>query len=406
MYFHTLDKKDCCGCTACVSACSLQCITMKRDEEGFLYPVIDKEQCISCGLCEKVCPMNHPVYENRTQAVYATYVKDEQQRMKSTSGGIFYAIARWVIEHGGIVYGAAFDVDFKLRHVGVKSLDELQKLRGSKYLQSDLGSVFCEIKEHLKKYRWVYFVGVGCQVAGLYSFLRKEYKTLITSDLVCHGVPSQLMFDWHLDYLRKKEKGEITSYSFRDCEGWGGCETYSFVSPIRGKEGTRKLYSYYLSPYLYSFMWAYTYRYSCYNCKFARIPRQGDITLADFWGVTNYFPDLDCTKGVSLVLINNQRGAEIWNAIKNDLEYRPSSIADAAKDNGNLVCGTTMPEIRKSCYALIRQKGYQWVAEHKFRASHYMLIKLKVFLLQTKFGAFLVQTKRAIKRGKKRLINN
>lgn len=406
MYFHTLDKKDCCGCTACVSACSRQCITMKRDEEGFLYPVIDEEQCISCGLCEKVCPMNHPVYENRTQAVYATYVKDEQQRMKSTSGGIFYAIARWVIEHGGIVYGAAFDDDFKLRHVGVKSLDELQKLRGSKYLQSNLGNVFCEIKEHLKKYRWVYFVGVGCQVAGLYSFLRKEYKTLITSDLVCHGVPSQLMFDWHLDYLRKKEKGEITSYSFRDCEGWGGCETYSFVSPIRGKEGTRKLYSYYLSPYLYSFMWAYTYRYSCYNCKFARIPRQGDITLADFWGVTNYFPDLDCTKGVSLVLINNQRGAEIWNAIKNDLEYRPSSIADAAKDNGNLVCGTTMPEIRKSCYALIRQKGYQWVAEHKFRASHYMLIKLKVFLLQTKFGAFLVQTKRAIKRGKKRLINN
>lgn len=404
MYFHTLDKKECCGCTACLSACPRQCISMERDEEGFLYPMIDKAQCVNCGLCEKVCPMNHPVYENKTQAVYAAYIRDEQQRMKSTSGGIFYAIARWIIEQGGIVYGAAFDDDFKLKHIGVDSLGKLQKLRGSKYLQSDLGNVFCEIKEHLTKNRWVYFVGVGCQVAGLHSFLRKKYKTLITSDLVCHGVPSQLMFDWHLNYLRAKEKAEITSYSFRDCEGWGGCETYSYSSLVQDRKGTRKLHSYSLSPYLYSFMCAYTSRYSCYDCKFARIPRQGDVTLADYWGASNYFPELDCTKGVSLVLINNKIGNEIWDAIKCYLEYRSSCVDDAAIKNGNLIHGTKMPEFRKSCYTLINQKGYQWVAEHEFRVPHYWLIKLKVFLLRTELGVFLVRLKRAVERKKKRLM--
>ena len=401
MYFQTLDKKDCCGCTACLSVCPKQCISMERDEEGFLYPAIDRGQCINCGLCEKVCPMSHPIYENETQAVYATYVKDVKQRTQSTSGGIFYAIARWVIGQGGIVYGAAFDEDFKLRHVGVESLEELQKLRGSKYLQSDLGHIFCDVRKHLKENRWVYFVGVGCQVAGLYSFLRRKYDTLITSDLVCHGVPSQLMFDWHLNFLREKEKGKITSYFFRDYKGWGGCETYTYVSYFSGKEETRRLYGYSLSPYLYSFMYGYTHRYSCYGCRFAKIPRQGDITLADYWGVADYFSDLDYTKGVSLVLINNVKGAKVWDAIKNQLEYRPSSVSDAAKKNGNLIHGTKMPEIRKFCYTLVREKGYQWVAQHEFRAPHYRLVKLKCYFVQTKIGGLLVRfAKHALQKAK------
>ena len=204
MYFKTLDKKECCGCTACASACPQQCISMIQDEEGFYFPVVDKTQCIECGLCEKVCPFEHPKYENtEITEVYASYIKDIEQRKKSTSGGVFYAIAQWVICQGGVVYGAAFDKNFKLRHIGVENLKDLEQLRGSKYLQSFLGNVFIEIKKNLKAGRWVYFTGVGCQVAGLKSFLHKKYDTLITSDLVCHGVPSQLMFDWHLNYLQK-----------------------------------------------------------------------------------------------------------------------------------------------------------------------------------------------------------
>lgn len=302
---------------------------MKADEEGFFYPVIDKSVCVECGLCEKVCPFDNPRYEHTEPQAYATYVKDENQRMQSTSGGIFYAIAKWIVEQGGIVYGAAFDECFKLRHIGVDTVEGLQQLRGSKYLQSDLQQTFSEIRQYLKDGRWVYFVGVGCQVAGLKSFLRKEYDTLVTSDLVCHGTPSQQMFDWHLDYLRQKEKGEIISYSFRDCRGWGGCETYEYISQTRGK-GICRLYSYELSPYLYSFMYAFNYRYSCYNCKFAKVPRQGDITLADYWGVRKFFPRMDTSKGVSLVLVNSEKGREVWEHVKDTLIYYLSCVEDAA----------------------------------------------------------------------------
>lgn len=370
---------------------------MSQDDEGFLYPVIAKEQCINCGLCEKVCPVDSPLYKNDTCAVYAAYVKDEHQRMQSTSGGVFYAVAKWIIEQNGIVYGAAFDTNFKLRHIGVDSLSDLQQLRGSKYLQSNLGNVFSEIREHLKKGRWVYFVGVGCQVAGLHSFLRKEYDTLITSDLVCHGVPSQLMFDWHLDYLRQKEKGEITSYSFRDCEGWGGCETYEYVSQTRGKQGKKRLPSYFLSPYLYAFMWAFDYRYSCYDCKFAKVPRQGDITLADYWGVQKFFPELDASKGVSLILVNSEKGSEVWEKIRHSVEIRISCVADAALENGNLIHTTKMPAIRKSCYALIRQRGYKSVAENEFRLPNYRVMKFKIYIVHSAFGKLLRKMKTLIR---------
>lgn len=383
MYFNSLDKKECSGCTACLSACPKRCIEIKPDDEGFFYPVIDKSVCIECGLCEKVCPFDKPKYENtEIQDVYACYVKEQEQRQRSTSGGLFYVIAEWVIAKGGMVYGAAFDENFKLRHIGVDNMQDLEQLRGSKYLQSYLGNTFIEIKEQLKLGRWVYFVGCGCQVAGLNAFLRKKYETLITSDLVCHGAPSQLMFDWHLDYLRRKEKGDITSYTFRDLKGWGGCESYTYKSKVRGK-GKKILPTYYLSPYLYSFMWGFNYRYSCYDCKFAQIPRQGDITLADYWGAAKYFPDLDQSKGISLVLVNTVQGAFVWNNLKDVIEYRKSNVVDAAVNNVNLVRKTAMPPIRTVCYQLIRERGYDDVAKHEFRMKGYFLYKAKVEIMNT-----------------------
>lgn len=380
MYFKTLEKKDCSGCTACVSACPKQCIAMKPDKEGFFYPVIDKSACIECGLCEKVCSFDKPKYENtEVTDIYACYVKEQKQRQRSTSGGLFYVIAQWVITNGGVVYGAAFDKNFKLHHVGVDNMTDLEKLRGSKYLQSYLGNTFIEIKNHLQNGRWVYFVGCGCQVAGLNAFLRKKNDKLITSDLVCHGAPSQLMFDWHLDYLRRREKGEIISYAFRDLEGWGVCESYEYNSLTRGK-GKKFSHAYFTSPYLYSFMWAYNYRYSCYDCKFAQLPRQGDITLADYWGVAKYFPDLERANGVSLVLVNTQQGAVVWDSIKDIVEYRKSNVQDAAAKNKNLVKKTIMPPIRPICYQMIRDRGYDDVAKNEFRMKGNWMLRIKTFL--------------------------
>ena len=214
---------------------------------------------------------------------------------------------------------------------------------------------------------------------------RKEYDTLITSDLVCHGVPSQKMFDYHLNSLKKKYKNHnIIGYKFRDNASWGGCEIVDFANP----NGTIKTYrkpTYELSPYLYSFMYAFAYRYSCYDCKFARIPRQGDITLADFWGVNTFFPDLDTSKGVSLVLANSEKGKKVWECIKNNLVFRESTIDDGAKFNKNLISETSKHPLRDEIYKLIDERGYDYVAKTIFRSRNHNKYMIALYLSRVKF---------------------
>lgn len=245
------------------------------------------DKCVHCGLCEKVCPVEHPVYENsETPDVFAAY--SARERRRSSSGGMFYAIARYVIGKGGVVFGAAYDKDLRVRHIAAADMAGLEQLRGSKYVQSHVGDAFKEAAAYLKQGRLVYFTGTPCQIAGLKSFLRRRYDNLLTSDLVCHGVPSQWLFDKHLQYLSWREGSKVTSYSFRDGKYWTIREKVDYAD---GKvscefDGNR-------SPYLYAFGLGYTYRRSCFDCKFARIPRQGDITLADYWGVGRFHPQMD-----------------------------------------------------------------------------------------------------------------
>lgn len=376
MYLKTLDKYECCGCTACEQVCAKGAISMVQDKEGFSYPVINKDLCVNCGLCEKVCAFAQPQYTNsKSPAVYATHLKETEERKKSSSGGIFYAIAKWVIAQGGIVYGAAFNKELQLSHIGIEDLNDLEKLRGSKYLQSALDNTYKEVREQLKQSRWVYFVGTGCQVAGLKAFLRKEYTTLVTSDLVCHGVPSQKLFNKHIEYLGKKVNGKIIGYKFRDTKQWGQYEKYIYKK--KNKVNYKLTGHYSLSPYIYAFESLYTQRYSCYDCKYTQIPRQGDITLADYWGVKEFFPQIDAKTGVSLVLVNNEQGKKAWEEIKDGLEYHESCVEHGAKYNGNLVRQTKEPAIRKGIYERIESEGYEKVAKTVFRPKNYRKIKLK-----------------------------
>lgn len=380
MYFKTKDKSECCGCTACLHSCPVSAISFVEDKEGFMYPEINDEACINCGLCERVCPFEHPEYKNDEHpAVFASLLKDKEERKKSSSGGLFYVLAKLIIEKGGVVYGATLDNKLNVVHVGVDSLDNLAKLRGSKYVQSDLNKVFLDIREQLKSDRWVYFVGTGCQVAGLKSYLRKDYPNLITSDLVCHGVPNQKLFSTHVKYLEKKYHGKVSDYQFRDNATWGGCELFQLTNP-QGKIKHIRNSSYELSPYLYSFMYAFTYRHSCYNCKFAQIPRQGDITLADYWGCRSFFPQIDTSKGVSLILVNNSKGKEIWEKVKDEVEYYSSTVEDGAKFNSNLVHITKKPEIRNTVYQMIEEKGYAAMASSEFRSPRYFLYRIRQVL--------------------------
>lgn len=383
MYFQTFSKQECCACTACVLSCPKACITLKPDEEGFLYPEIDKGVCIDCGLCERVCPVEHPIYSNRENpATFAAMLKDVNQRKQSSSGGLFYAIAGWIVQQGGKVYGATIDDELQVKHIGVEHMEDLRLLRGSKYVQSDLQDVFVDVKQELISGRWCYFVGTPCQVAGLKSYLRKDYEKLLTSDLVCHGVPSQWLFNQHIDYLEKTYKGKISGYQFRNNGGWGVCEIFNLTTP-KGKSKYYSFPSYILSSYLYSFMYAMTYRHSCYDCKFARIPRQGDITLADYWGVKEFFPDMDASAGVSLILANTAKGSDIIGHISEEVILKESKIRDGSKYNGNLVKVSKKSEYRDKVYEMIQKKGYKSVATNEFRADNYWKIRCLNTLSQT-----------------------
>lgn len=242
MYFQTHSDYKCSGCTACMNICAHHAITMQENKEGFLYPVRDVVKCINCGLCERICPLEHPVYKNSQPAVYAAY--DKNARTGSSSGGLFFTIASHVIRRGGMVFGAAYVDGLKVKHVQARTIAELETLRGSKYVQSDLGDCFKQIKEELQKGTLVYFSGVGCQVAGLYAYLRKNYENLITSDIVCHGVPSQRMFDMHLSHIEKKHKSKVIGYSFRDPRYWLTREEASLANGKKNMNttGTNRLF--------------------------------------------------------------------------------------------------------------------------------------------------------------------
>ena len=395
MYFDSLEKNECSGCTACMNACPKAAITMQEDSEGFLYPHIDENTCIHCGLCQKVCSWEHPTYNNSSEPLtLASILQNKAERQRSTSGGVFYAIAKWIIEQNGVVYGAAFDEKLQLHHISADNLEDLQRLRGSKYIQSNLGHIFKEVRSQLEQGRWCYFTGTGCQVAGLKAYLHKDYEKLLCSDLVCHGVPSQKLFNEHIAYMEQKYHDNVVGYLFRDYKGGGVCETICF----KDKEKVVNS-SYELSPFLYSFMCGYTYRYSCYGCKFAKIPRQGDITLADYWGVQHYLPEFDKSCGVSLVLLNSSRGAEMWEKVKRTCVFNVSKIEEAAVYNLNLLQSSKKPEIRDLVYDDLFKKGYSYIARELFRPSNikYYWVKLKTNIVRMRILRYPLYLYRLLK---------
>lgn len=375
-YLKTGEKKDCCGCGSCYNVCNHKAIEMVTDEEGFLFPKKNKN-CVNCGLCENVCPYELDVISKKDSTLdypktYAAY--SPKERKYSSSGGVFYELAREIINQNGTIYGAAFDNAFKLRHFAVNSLEDLNPLRGSKYLQSNTGLCFKEIKNKVVNNELVLFVGTPCQVAGLKCYLKHDYPSLFTVDVVCHGVPSQWLFDQHKAYLEKKYKASLKEFHFRDNNKWGGCEIAIFTNRKKIVNPT-----YELSPYLYSFMYGYTFRWSCYECPFSKIPRLGELTLGDYWGVKRVFPNVDSKGGVSVVLVNNKKGESLFNRIKESLFIRESCLTDACKENGNITHHSEVPEIRKRVFQLLSERGYADLAKKEFRSPKYKSLKRKLY---------------------------
>lgn len=337
--------KDCCGCTACEQICPKNCISFKENNEGFMYPVVEQAVCVNCGACTKHCPVLNPLPTENVPTVYAAKYRDNQTTAKSTSGGIFIPIAKNTLANGGIVYGCAYDENLTARHIAVENENELFRLQGSKYVQSDISGIYSRIKADLESDRYVLFSGTGCQVAGLRSFLGREYEKLTTVDIVCHGVPSPRLFARYIDYLGKKLGEPVKSYNFRSKKrhGWGLFYELEWDKKSKGGSG-------FDDPYYNAFLNCKTYREGCYNCRFANCNRQGDITLADFWGIEYINPKFYSKNGVSLVLVNTEKGKKLWKSLDNCIDSADSTLEQAVKMNKNLSAPSSRPDCRNSIY--------------------------------------------------------
>ena len=309
------NKKECCGCTACFHICPINCIVMKEDEEGFLYPNIDKAKCIHCNKCKEVCPNRNIENRNTRTQTFVGYYKDDEVRKQSSSGGIFSAIAEWILQQKGVVFGAAFDENFEVHHIAVETKEELIKLRGSKYVQSRLENTFLEAKEYLEKKRKVLFTGTACQIAGLKNYLSAEYENLYTVDVLCHGAPSPKIWRMYLDDKKEQYQASINKVEFRNKDdGWK-----NYFINIAFSNMERFYTHYYKDKFTRMFLDNLDLRPSCYSCVFKEIPRISDVTIGDSWGVENYMPDMDDDKGTSVILVHSSNGEKIFQEIRKNL---------------------------------------------------------------------------------------
>ena len=328
---NNIKKVDkCTGCFACGDTCPKSAIKYKVSKDGFMYPFIDKTKCINCGKCLTVCPSINKTVKKFKQKGFVCYSKDKKIYNNSASGGIFAEIARYVINNNGVVFGAAFN-NLKLKHIKISSLNELEKIQKSKYIQSDLREIYLECRKELKLNKIVLFSGTPCQISALKNFLGREYDNLITCDLVCHGVPSQKMFDKCIEYENKKHNSKIIDFIFRyKYKKNSATQTFKYIMKNNTGNTKVKVGNYYEFPYLLGFQKHIFLRESCYNCKYANMDRVGDITLGDFWDVAEYYKK---PKGISMCIVNSKKGMFFLNNIKNDIFIEEMDIDFLKKCN-------------------------------------------------------------------------
>lgn len=365
------NKSKCCGCTACVSICPKQCITMREDEEGFLYPMVDSSLCIDCNLCKKICPELHSKERREPLNVYAAKHKNEQVRLASSSGGIFTLLAERIIDEGGVVFGARFNNNWNVIHDYTETKKGLTAFRGSKYVQSYMGNCYQKVKFFLQQGRKVMFTGTPCQIAGLKNYLRKDYDNLLTVDVVCHGVPSPKVWRIYLNEIARKggknsvlfhpisEKQEIKSINFRSkSTGW---KKYSFALILSGATADEEKNTVLLSsiftenPYMNAFLSNLNLRPSCYACPTKSGKSGSDITIADFWGIEEVLPEFDDDKGISLILPYTEKGI-YWLKDLN-CEFTKVDYQTAQKNNPSISTSVTKPINRNFFFHQLKYKN-------------------------------------------------
>ena len=365
------EKVQCCGCTACSNVCPKKAIDMQQDKEGFMYPSLDKSKCVNCGLCDKVCPIKNKRNNQFEQKGYVLNNKDDDVRAKSTSGGAFSLIAEYVLSKSGIIFGAKFDDDYNVVHDFATNKEEYQKFRGSKYVQSDLKKCFSKVKNFLDEDKLVCFSGTPCQIEGLKCFLRKEYDNLITVDVMCHAAPSPLVWRKYLNYQKSKLKGKkIKEILFRDKSKYGF--KYSTMTIKTDKDTYSKGVE--TDPYLRAFFGDLSDRPSCYECKFKKQNHISDFTIWDCFIAENFDKSLDDDKGTSRMLINSNKGMDIFNIIKENCNYTEVEVSDLVKNVKEMLHSVEKNPRRKMFFEDLNE-----MKEEKFFAKWFPdTIKVKI----------------------------
>lgn len=368
-------QTKCTGCGACVKACSHHAIEFRDDGEGFPVPVIRAEKCVECGICRNVCPALELPQTHKIRKAYAAAILDQDALKESTSGGVFTALSREIFRRGGVVYGCVWDGEYHAILQRAEREEEILPMRGSKYVWSDTRDTYPQIKDDLKSGRTVLFTGLPCQAAGLRKYLGKEYPALYVVSCFCGGVPSPLAFRKYLESLTRHVPIGQLNLKFRDKEKHGAGVDVSYQGRFR-----RVHQSFVRNSYYFSFFLKLILRPSCYHCPYRYENRIDDLTLGDYWGVGKYHPEFSARAGVSALLVNTDRGGELLDAVKDQLQISETKTESIAGYN-NLTLGpdpvTFQPPLyRKAFFDQLKEKGWK-SAEYRYL---YRKSRWKLFL--------------------------
>lgn len=363
--FHKLcDAQNCTGCLACYNACKYNAILIKEDKEGFVYPLVQSELCIGCGMCERVCPIMGDRRKNPVaDMAYAAWTKDKETLFNSSSGGLYSEIARCVLKKGGVVFGAAFDKEWNVRHFAVSNENELSKTQGSKYVQSYIGTSFQAVEKMLSLGETVLFSGTPCQISGLKSYLslvKCKTDSLYTIDLVCHGVPSPTIFKSYTSYLEKLNHSKLLYFTFRN-KKWSW---YRYNQKATFTNNQKYFGKWETDPFIRGFLREYYLRSSCHQCVFATEQRCGDFTLCDYWGYYKKPGEVDNNDmGVSLVIPNTEKARELYKSLTPFVVSYGRDVQEAMKSNQAFhKCFSASP-LRGEFWKDFHENGFEGVIE-------------------------------------------
>lgn len=357
-YLECGDVRQCCSCRACEQVCPKQCITMVQ-KNGFLYPVVDEEKCVKCGLCIQVCQFSGQGIEMKRKAlnVFAGWNKKKEQIEQSTSGGIFPVLAEYVIEQGGYVFGAAFNEQLVVNMHMINDKKDISMVQGSKYVRSDTNTTYRQVKNLLEKEEKVLYSGTPCQIAGLKSYLRKDYEKLICVDLICHGVPTELLFEKYKEYIERTNNLKITSFRFRSKKA-GVMSSEYCIKLSNGKEIREALNK---NPYSLTYNSLIAHMPSCNSCPYTSLQRVSDITIGDFWGIEKIDPMAVNPRGTSLIFVNSRKGQNIIEEVKQELELFQEKGEDAQRFNPPLRHSTKKHPMSEKFIKELAEKPFEKV---------------------------------------------